>query len=1019
MKTFRGICAIAAALTLAVVDGAHAAPARPDLFRFLLERRFTMNLSLAPSLLAVGEESATADDAQNALRWRYLSLREPHGKIPPGALYNANLHRRDMLHRGVHGHSVGPSRVSILSISPTAWTSRGPANIGGRTRALLVDSNSPSTLYAGAIGGGIWKSTDSGSTWTTNTDFMKNLAVSSMVFDPANHATIYAATGEVLYLQLGDYDWLDGDSVSGLHGAGIFVSHDSGGTWSQLSNTSNWAAVSRIAISPNGATLLAATTNGLSRSTDSGGTWQDVTPTGASFSFNDAETVLFDPSDSTRAVMSIIVYQNTGVQGWYHRIYYSSDGGATWTQATTPSISPDFNMRTEFAWASSAGSTATVYADVAVAAGSASGEVWKSTDNGHTFSRVSSQGVTDCTYGHCAIWVSPTNANLLVTGGVGLARSTDGGATFSSLGAGYIATADPHPDFQLIVADPAYNDSGSGTVDKKVYVCTDGGIFSTNDITTAAMNNNNWSSLNSSYQTAEYYSAAGNAAGGIYAGGTQDNGSLALFPASGTSADYYFGGDGGWVAIDYYNPSTVYGEYTSLQMVRSTAAATQGSGGFIYALDSANPLSDASVSNNYSLTNFIAPFVMDPLTPTTLLAGGQHLWRTTNASSAAPSWTSIRNAVVSNPSNPGDSNVSAIAVWRFSSDIVWVAQNDGTIQKTSNGTAASPSWTTVTGPASRYVTRLYIDPADSNVVYVTYGGYHPDNVWKTTNGGTTWTSLAGTGLNSLPAVPVRSIVRHPRDSRMLFVSTDAGVFESDDGGANWIVPNAESDGPAETGVDELQFVEGSETLLAGTYGRGMFTYGLSSVPSYFPAGLNAAIVAGTPTTIHVSWNAYTGASSYQLFRSSGGGAYSQIGGTITGTTYDDSGLSAGTTYLYKVKAVVGGTPTDASAPDLATTVTFTNDNDLHNRAVSSGYLTEVRNAVNDVLVAAGMATQTFSGGGSNVAIRATDVTDLRTALIQAYRHIGMPSPPSFPSGTVGTGTFITAAQTQEIRDATK
>ena len=968
-----------------------------------------------------GNEKAT-DEAQLALRWRYLSLRDPNGKVPPGALYQANLHRRDMLHRGVHGHFFAtPQRISfsVLSIAPTGWTNRGPSNFGGRTRALLIHPTTPSTLYAGAVGGGVWKSTDSGATWSALNDFMPNLVISSMVFDPTTPATIYAATGEVLYGQIGDFNWLDGDTVAGLHGAGIFVSYDSGGTWTQLSNTASWPAVSKITISPSDhLRLLAATTDGIYLTTDGGSTWALK-----SSAAGGAETVAFDPNDGNRAVASVILFSPPST--WYHQLLYSSDAGVHWTASSTPSVSPDFNMRTEVAWAPSTGTPTTIYANVAVASGANRGEIWKSTDNGQTFSRVSGQGVTDCTFGHCAIWVSPTDATRLVVGGYGLARSSDSGATFASLGggggAGYLGTPDPHPDQHLIVADPTYS-----STNPKVYVCNDGGIFHTNNILTAATagypsyNSGDWTDLNASYRTAEFYAAAGNAAAGIYTGGTQDNGSIAVTTSS-AAGDYFLGGDGGWVAIDYFTPSIVYGEYTSLRVARSTSATTQGSAGYIFNLDASHPLSDANPDlnvNDYSLSNFIAPLVIDPLTPTTLLAGGHHLWRSTNAASAAPSWTSIRDPLISDPNNPGNSNVSAIAVWRFNSDIIWVAQNDGRIQKTANGTATTPTWSTITGPVSgRYITRIYIDPADSNVVYLAYGGYHTNNFWKSTNGGTNWTQLTGSGLSSLPAAPVRSIARHPRDSRMLFVSTDVGVFESDDGGATWIVPTEGSEGPAETAVDEVQFVEGSETLLAGTYGRGLFTYDLSSVPSFFPTGLNAS--ATSTTTVNVSWNTYTGASSYQLFRSSGGGAYTQVGGTITTNSFSDSGLTAGTTYLYKVKAVVGSGTTDFSAPDLATTVTFTNDNDLFGRPVSATYLAEIRNAVNDVLGAAGLSAQTFSGGTSGSLINHDDIAGLRTLLVQAYRRIGMPSAPSFPSGSVTTGTLIKATHTQEIRNATK
>ena len=100
-------------------------------------------------------------------------------------------------------------------------------------------------------------------------------------------------------------------------------------------------------------------------------------------------------------------------------------------------------------------------------------------------------------------------------------------------------------------------------------------------------------------------------------------------------------------------------------------------------------------------------------------------------------------------------------------------------------------------------------------------------------------------------------------------------------------------------------------------------------------------------------------------------------------------------------------------------MTFTDDNQLLGKKVNSTYLAQIRNAVNDVLAAAGLPAQTFSGGASGSAVNHDDIATLRPLLVQAYRRIGMPSPPSFPSGPVSTGIAITAAQTQEIRNATK
>ena len=100
-----------------------------------------------------------------------------------------------------------------------AWTAMGPGNIGGRTRALLIHPTVPTTMWAAGVAGGIWKTTDGGSTWTPKADLLINIAVNSMLLDPRNPDTLYAGTGEGLF---------NGD---GVRGAGLLKSTDGGETW--------------------------------------------------------------------------------------------------------------------------------------------------------------------------------------------------------------------------------------------------------------------------------------------------------------------------------------------------------------------------------------------------------------------------------------------------------------------------------------------------------------------------------------------------------------------------------------------------------------------------------------------------------------------------------------------------------------------------------------------------------------------------------------------------------------------
>src|SRR6266849_819211 len=172
-------------LCVGVMQGAE--PSRLST-RFL----FVQANATAPPPVAIGED----ESLQASIQWRRLTMLDEHGQIPPNARYQANLLRRSHL----TGSSSNGSRISPQgSISPTTWVSRGPQNVGGRTRSLLIDPTNTNVLYAGAASGGVWKSTDGGTTWAPLSDFIANINIQTMVMDPLDHNTIYAGTGESTY----------------------------------------------------------------------------------------------------------------------------------------------------------------------------------------------------------------------------------------------------------------------------------------------------------------------------------------------------------------------------------------------------------------------------------------------------------------------------------------------------------------------------------------------------------------------------------------------------------------------------------------------------------------------------------------------------------------------------------------------------------------------------------------------------------------------------------------------------
>ena len=584
--------------------------------------------------------------------------------------------------------------------------------------------------------------------------------------------------------------------------------------------------------------------------------------------------VAFHPTDAAKAIAG---GRTDGTA------YYSTDGGSTWTAATHAG---SWSGRIELCYA--AKDPTRVYASVNVNGG----EIWQSSDGGQTFQQKNSVGPDGSAanylgnqgwYGN-AIWAGdPTNADLVIVGGVNLWRSTDAGATLIDISTWY----DPrscHADHHRIVSDPKYD----GTANRRLYFGNDGGIYTTADATTvgndpAVPRINGWVRLDNSFGVTQFYGGAGNATSGTIVGGAQDNGTLAFTPANGPQKwGQMFGGDGGYCAADQSDSTVFYGEYVYLAIARSTdggSSADYINGQYWDAatqkwLFKAAPYQIPDSASQAAL--FIAPFVIDPQTPTRILAGGQSLWRTNDAKTAnsttsGPSWASIKGSV-------GTNNISAIAIAPGNSDIAWVGYDNGAVFVTTSATAATPTWQQAgqggSNPlnVSRYCTRICIDPANSNTVYVAFGGYVTGNVWKTTDGGQNWSNIGG----SLPAAPIRGLAVHPARASFVYLGSEVGVYASEDGGATW---SATNEGPTNCAVDDFFWM--GKVLVAVTHGRGMFTIDLSSSGAQSPV-VNAISPAGGPatggTSVTVTGTGFTGVTSVGF---GGTAANPQTGATDT------------------------------------------------------------------------------------------------------------------------------------------
>jgi hypothetical protein len=220
------------------------------------------------------------------------------------------------------GYQAGYRREALATLrslrkraaTPLPWIERGPGNVGGRTRALVIDANDPSgnTLFAGSVGGGIWKSEDAGNNWSALTDDAPRLSVTSIAQAPSNPDVLYAGTGE---------GFPNGDAAIG---DGILKSVDGGLTWSVLPSTSggtDFLFVNRVIVSDaDEHVVLAATRSGIWRSADGGGSWNQVL---APDSFWGFYQILAEPGN----------FATQYAVGDGRGVWKSVDSGLNWTSA--------------------------------------------------------------------------------------------------------------------------------------------------------------------------------------------------------------------------------------------------------------------------------------------------------------------------------------------------------------------------------------------------------------------------------------------------------------------------------------------------------------------------------------------------------------------------------------------------------------------------------------------------------------------------------------------------------------
>lgn len=558
--------------------------------------------------------------------------------------------------------------------------STGQPNGIGRVNSITIDPLNSSILWLGTPSGGLWKSINSGLSWTPITDNMPTLGVSAVLIDSANT--------NIMYMGTGDRD--AGDAP----GMGVWKSTNGGTTWQASNNGMGNKTVGMMLMKPsNHNELLAATSGGVYRTIDAGVNW---TKTSITANFKD---IKYKPGNSN------IVYATASGD-----FYRSTNGGISFTKIT--SGLPTNGQRLVIG-VSPANSN---YVYVLIGNSSGLVGVYRSTNSGISFSTMAtspnllgyningSDNASQAWY-DLAIAVDPTDINTIYAGGINIWKSTNGGSSWNITAhwIGSFSVPAVHADQHALVFD------GS-----KLYAACDGGLYYTTN------GGSSWTDISDGLAISQLYKFGQSATdSNLFISGFQDNGT-AVWHGTGMWLTE-IGGDGMNCLIDPNATSYMYGSLYYGDIRRSTNV---GSSFGTIAKNGVNGINESGA--------WVTPYTLQSNNSNTMYIGYKNVWRSTNvkvSGNSNVSWTKISNFGSS-------SNLRVIESCLADPNILYVGRG-ATLFRSDNVQSVSPIWSTLS--VSGTLHDIATDPNNSSIVYVAVG----NNIYKSTNKGSSWVAISG------------------------------------------------------------------------------------------------------------------------------------------------------------------------------------------------------------------------------------------------------------------------------------
>lgn len=693
----------------------------------------------------------------------------------------------------------------------------GPAFMGGRIADIAIHPSEPSTWYLAVGSGGVWKTTNAGTTWKPLFDEQKSFSIGCITVDPNNPNMVWVGTGE---------------AVSGRHvawGDGVYRSRNGGETWENM-GLSRSEHIAEILVDPRSSDTVYVAAEGplwsgggdrgVYKTVDGGATWQQVLQidsdtgvTSLAFAPDDPDTLYAAAYQRRRRVWSFL----GGGPG--SGIYKSDDGGGAWRKITQGL--PDSDMG-KIGLAVTPAAPDTVYATIE--ADKETKGFYRSTDRGESWVKRNEyiSGGTGPHY-YQELFASPTDADRVYQVDVFVHWTPDGGKTIERLETGKTKHSDNH----LVWIDPTDGDH--------LLVGADAGLYETFDHGESFRHVPN-------LPISQFYRVAVDNSEPFYniLGGAQDLGTL-FGPARTTGVEgvrsqdwsVTLGADGYHVAFDPENPDICYMEWQNGNVMRMDRR--------IMELQDIQP--QGAPDDEPERWNWDCPIVISPHRAATIYVASQRVWRSDDR---GESWTAIsgdltrtinRYELPAAAPDEGGLVQSVDALWDHMAmsmystithlsespvtpGVLVVGTDDGLVGVTNDG---GESWTTAAQlpdfPTDGFINNVKASQHDDATIFVAAdahknGDYTP-YLFTSTDQGASWRSIAG----DLPDdMIIWSIEQDHVDPDLLFVGAEYGVYVSVNGGQNW----HKVAGAPPISFRDIVLHRRDEDLVGATFGRGFY-----------------------------------------------------------------------------------------------------------------------------------------------------------------------------------------------------